>query len=69
MSKIESRTTWRSEWSWDRYGQDFVIDHIIPISKWKDPSAAFHHTNCQLLSPLDNASKKDKMPEEWNTKK
>lgn len=65
MHVMESRDTWRDNWSWNNYGSDFVIDHIIPISKWDNPIEAFHYSNCQPLCPKENVSKKDKMPDEW----
>lgn len=62
MSEMQLRPTWSPEWTWDDYGIKFEIDHIIPLSKWKNPENGMCIENCQPLDPIENRSKCDSMP-------
>jgi len=54
--------------TWENYGPDWHIDHIIPIASAKteeDVERLNHYTNLQPLWAEDNLKKSDKISEEW----
>ncbi len=56
--------TWRQRYGTVYAGEDFHIDHIIPLSTAKTEKEVqhlCHYTNLQLLKPEDNLSKSDKL--------
>ena len=55
--------TWRERYGAVYAGEDFHIDHIIPLSTAKTDSEVkklCHYTNLQLLKPEDNLAKSSK---------
>lgn len=57
--------------SWDNYGTVWHIDHIRPLASFnlsneKEFLEAFHYTNLQPLSAIENISKGAKISEEFN---
>lgn len=56
--------TWHDRYGTVYAGEDFHIDHIIPLSTAKTEEEVqhlCHYTNLQLLKPEDNLSKSDKL--------
>lgn len=56
--------TWQQNYGtkWD--GEDYHIDHIIPLATANtsdDVIKLFHYTNLQMLKPIHNLDKKDKI--------
>ena len=56
--------TWRQRYGTVYAGEDYHIDHIIPLSEAKTEDEVIklcHYTNLQLLKPSDNLSKSNKI--------
>lgn len=56
--------TWRQRYGTVYAGEDYHIDHIIPLSEAKTEDEVIklcHYTNLQLLRPSDNLSKSNKI--------
>lgn len=56
--------TWRKRYGTVYAGEDYHIDHIIPLSEAKTEDEVIklcHYTNLQLLRPSDNLSKSNKI--------
>lgn len=64
------RQTWVKNYGQEWDGEDYHIDHIIPLATAKteqDVIDLFHYTNLQMLKPEHNLDKKDKL--EWELPK
>ena len=61
--------------TWDNYGPDgWHVDHIKPcarfdLTKPEQQRECFHYSNLQPLWKLDNLSKGDRLPHEWEAAK
>lgn len=56
--------TWENRYGTVYAGEDYHIDHIIPLSEAKTEDEVIqlcHYTNLQLLKPADNLSKSNKI--------
>lgn len=56
--------TWEKRYGTLYAGEDYHIDHIIPLSEAKTEDEVMklcHYTNLQLLKPSDNLSKSNKI--------
>lgn len=56
--------TWRQRYGTVYAGEDYHIDHTIPLSEAKTEDEVIklcHYTNLQLLKPSDNLSKSNKI--------
>lgn len=56
--------TWENRYGTAYAGEDYHIDHIIPLSEAKtedDVIRLCHYTNLQLLTPSDNLAKSNKI--------
>ena len=56
--------TWENRYGTVYAGEDYHIDHIIPLSEAKTEEEVIklcHYTNLQLLTPADNLSKSNKI--------
>lgn len=54
------------QYSWENYGKDWHIDHVIPINKLdltneNERKICYHWTNLQPLNKFENQSKSDKI--------
>lgn len=57
--------TWQNRYGETYAGEDYHIDHIIPLSTAtteEEVKKLCHYTNLQLLKPEDNLSKSNKIP-------
>ena len=57
-------STWKNRYGVEYMGEEFNIDHIIPLATAEtkeDIAKLCHYTNLQMLTPEDNRAKADKM--------
>lgn len=58
------KKTWKKNYGTEYSGEQYHIDHVIPLSTAKseeDVIRLCHYTNLQLLKPEDNLEKSDKL--------
>ncbi len=79
--KTRLESTFEPWMNWKNHGNEYIkgfrtwhIDHIIPLSafdlrKDEEIAKAFALENLQALESHENMSKKNKMPDEWETYK
>lgn len=63
------KKTWRINYNTEFTGQDYHIDHIVPLIAAKSQEEFFmlnHYTNLQLLTPKHNLSKNDSLTYKTN---
>lgn len=56
--------TWQQNYGTNWNGEPYHIDHIVPLATAKtseDVIRLFHYTNLQMLKPVHNLDKKDKI--------
>lgn len=55
--------------SWDNYGKEWQLDHVVPLSLAKDNRELLiklnHYKNLQPLTPQENTRKNDSIPQVW----
>jgi hypothetical protein len=63
------KNTWKHNYGTEYNGEEYHIDHIVPLSTAKteeDVIKLCHYTNLQLLKPEDNLEKTNKT--DWKLK-
>lgn len=58
------RATWLKNYGIEWDGEDYHIDHIVPLATAKtedEVRALCHYDNLQMLKPSDNIAKSDKL--------